>query len=74
MGLFAPHSGSTSELCNQIEAIIEAPESVTYFDHCDDIDGRIADDQALARAVRERTPSNTSGEVRSRHDEVLKRL
>ena len=26
-----------------------------YFDHRDDIDRRIADDQALARALRERT-------------------
>ncbi len=41
---------------------------------CDDIDGRIADDQALARAIRERTRSNTPGEVRSLHGEVLKRF
>jgi len=31
-----------------------------YVDHRDDIDRRIADDQALARALRERTPSKLS--------------
>ena len=36
-----------------------------YFDHRDDIDRRIADDQALARALRERTPSKVSDRLRS---------
>ena len=40
-----------------------------YFDHRDDIDRRIADDQALARALRERTPSKVSDKLRSLHGE-----
>ena len=40
-----------------------------YFDHRDDIDRRIADDQALARALRERTPSKIPDKLRSQHGE-----
>lgn len=40
-----------------------------YFDHRDDIDRRIADDHALARALRERTPSKVSDKLRSLHGE-----
>jgi len=39
------------------------------FDHCDDTDRRIADDQALARALRERTPSKISDKLRLLHGE-----
>lgn len=38
-----------------------------YFDHRDDIDRRIADDQALAQSLRERTPSKVAEKLRSLH-------
>ena len=40
-----------------------------YFDHRDDIDRRIVDDQALARVLRERTSSKLSDKLRSLHGE-----
>jgi len=40
-----------------------------YFDHRDDIDRRFADDQALAKSLRERTPSKVAEKLRSLHGE-----
>ena len=47
----------------------EYPALTYYLDHRDDIDRRIADDQALARALRERTPSKVSDKLRWLHGE-----
>ena len=40
-----------------------------YFDHRDGLDRRIADGQALARALRGRTPSKLPDKLRSLHGE-----
>lgn len=40
-----------------------------YFDHRDDIDRRIAEDNALVEALREQTPSKLPHKLRTRHGE-----
>ena len=40
-----------------------------YFDHRDEIDRRIAEDNALVEALRERTPSKLPHKLRSLHGE-----